>query len=389
MVLEQARNVFREAFGSEATSAGIAPGRIEFIGNHTDYNGGHVLGATIDRYTAAAVQATTSGNIEIASARFPQAVILPLSHDARLAGADGWANYPLGVFRAMVGQGLNIGRVGGLRIAIASDVPLGAGLSSSAAIELATAFGIIRVLEILEDRRAIVRQCRWAENHFVGVNSGILDQGVSAFGARDHLVHIDCATETFSTIAIPTGTHFWIFKTAVEHALGEVEGLYNQRHAECMKARDILRKKDPGREYLCQFSPAEVEDSAAGMEDNVLLRARHITHEHGRVAATVDALNAGNLDAVGTLLTASHHSSRDLFRNSVPELDFLVETLAGNEHVYGARLTGGGFGGAVLAFTGDGFSDDDAEAVCKAYGKQFDHQPEILHVQTGDGARVA
>jgi len=221
---------------------------------------------------------------------------------------------------------------------------------------------------------------RKAENDFVGVPCGILDQGVSAFGRADHLVHIDCRELKFSHVAMPPGVNFWIFNTHTKHAL--VDGLYAARHRECMQAAAAL-----GVPLLADATLALL-DAAAGMPDVIAKRARHVLGEIARVEETVAALAGGRMTRVGELLTASHRSSQHLFENSTPELDFLVDILSGSRGVHGARLTGGGFGGAMLAVTGPGFGEGDAASVSANYESRFGARPEVLHLLSGDGAQL-
>ncbi|HEX2100964.1 MAG TPA: galactokinase, partial [Candidatus Synoicihabitans sp.] len=260
-----------------------------------------------------------------------------------------------------------------------SDLPTGAGLSSSAAIELASALAFLALTGQDAPRETVVKIGRYAENHFVGVPCGILDQGVSGYGEKNHLVFIDCRGPKFSTVPLPPDVHFWIFNTHTKHAL--VDGLYAARHRECIEAAREL-----GVELLADASLARLEAAKERLGDVRYRRARHVIEEIARVAQASDALQRGDLRAVGGALTASHRSSQHLFENSTPELDFLVDQLVGVRGVFGARLTGGGFGGAVMALTDANFAEGDAAAVKQAYQAKFGSSPDVLHMQTGPGA---
>lgn len=370
---------FRVTFGREPAIIARAPGRIEFIGNHTDYNGGTVLGAAIDRGVWVALAPRHDSAWNLASAQKDGVVRLRGGDLSKQSGAASWVNYPLGVLDALRTFGL--GTPTGFDYLAGSDLPLGAGLSSSAAIELASALAFTRAVGAEPARDVLVKACRHAENHFVGVPCGILDQGVSGFGRKDHLVFIDCRGPRFDTVPLPEGVHFWIFNTHTKHAL--VDGLYAARHRECMEAARAL-----GVALLVE-APAGALAAATGRLSPVAeKRARHIIDEIGRVDASVRALRAGDLAAVGRLLTASHRSSQTLFENSTPELDLLVDTLVATPHVYGARLTGGGFGGAVMAMTSAAFSSELAAGVAAGYGRKYGALPDILHMRTADGAQV-
>jgi galactokinase len=379
MLPTRAGTLFRKTFGGDPAVITCAPGRIEFIGNHTDYNAGTVLGASIDRAVCVAARERTDGSIRLVSDHAPQVVTADAKAPTRQSGEATWANYPLGVLIALEGRGLP--RAGGFELAVVSDVPVGAGLSSSAALELATALALGAMREFDPPRAELVQACREAENKFVGVPCGILDQGVSGFGRRDHLVHIDCRGPSFSTIPLPPGVHFWIFNTHTKHAL--VDSLYATRHRECMDAAEVLKVA-----WLADLTPAQVSAAHSRLPETTWKRARHVVEEIARVAEMGEVLARGDLPAAGRLLSASHESSRTLFENSTPELDFLVDALRGRTGVHGARLTGGGFGGAVMAMTDATFNAQDALAVASAYAQRFGSKPDILSCATADGARV-
>ncbi len=370
---------FVDIFGCAPEIVTRAPGRIEFIGNHTDYNGGTVLGASIDRGVTVALARRTDGKRNFHSTYTNQTVTLPAAAPVKQSGNSSWTNYPLGVLAALPHFGLSV--VEGFDYLADSDLPTGAGLSSSAAIELASALAFLGATGQTADRETVVKIGKHAENHFVGVPCGILDQGVSGFGKAGHLVFIDCAGPRFTTVPMPAGASFWIFNTHTKHAL--VDGLYEARHRECMTAAQAL-----GVKLLVEVKPAALLAAQAKIEPTAFKRARHVVEEIARVAETVDALKTGNIDKVGALLTASHRSSQRLFENSTVELDFLVDALVASPGIYGARLTGGGFGGAVMALAGAGFGAAQAEAVAAAYAAKFGARPDILPMGTGDGAVV-
>ncbi len=370
---------FRTTYGRAPEIIARAPGRIEFIGNHTDYNGGTVLGAAIDRGVWVALAKRDDATWSFASGQKPGIVRVAVGDLAKREGAESWVNYPLGVLAALGSFSLNA--PAGFDYLAVSDLPLGAGLSSSAAIELASALAYTAMTGQQPVRETLVKAARHAENHFVGVPCGILDQGVSGFGKRDHLVFIDCRGPRFETVPLPAGAHFWIFNTHTKHAL--VDGLYAARHRECMEAAKAL-----GVKLLVEASPTLLAEKEQALSPVVAKRARHIIEEIARVDATTAAMRAGDLTAVGKLLTASHRSSQQLFENSTVELDFLVDTLVATPQVYGSRLTGGGFGGAVMALTSGAFGEAEARSVADKYAAKFGARPDILHTQTGDGAAL-
>jgi galactokinase len=373
---------FAKIFGRQPEFIARAPGRVEFIGNHTDYNGGTVLGAAIDRAVWVAVAGRADGQRRFATSLDRAAITLPGGAPAKQSGAASGTTYPLGVVAALPHFGLRA--PAGLDCAVMSDLPTGAGLSSSAAIELASALAFLALTAQSPDREIIAKVGRHAENHFVGVPCGILDQGVSTFGKKDHLVFIDCRGPKFATVPLPAGVHFWVFNTHTKHAL--VDGLYAARHRECMDAAKAL-----GVSLLADATPAALEDAAhtGKLAGAALKRSRHVVEEIARVGAVKDFLAKGDLAAVGKLLTASHRSSQHQFENSTAELDTLVDLLAAAPNVHGARLTGGGFGGAVMAMTTPAFDDAQAAAIATAYARKYHAAPAILHCQTADGATLA
>lgn len=370
---------FRVRYGRNPEFIARAPGRIEFIGNHTDYNGGIVLGAAIDRGVWVALARRNDAVRCFATEQRAEVVTTSAAKLEKLSGAQSWVNYPLGVLAALPEFGLRA--PGGFDYLAAADLPPGAGLSSSAAIELASALAFLAAVGEQPPRDVVVKAGRHAENHFVGVPCGILDQGVSGFGRKNHLVFIDCRGPRFDTVPLPAGAHFWIFNTHTKHAL--VEGEYAARHRECMEAARAL-----GVPALVDVSPSALLAAETKLSPVAFKRARHVVEEIARVSASVEALGRGDLPRVGELLTASHRSSQRLFENSTPELDCLVDQLVATPHVYGARLTGGGFGGAVMALTAEKFGAAEANAVADAYAARFRARPDILHMQSGDGAEL-
>ena len=371
---------FKVVFGREATVIARAPGRVEFIGNHTDYNGGAVLGAGIDRHVWVAVSPGTPGQFSFCSDQQSTVRTLAAGTSTRQTGPLSWLNYPLGVWLAL-GQ-FGLAQPANFNLLVHSDLPSGAGLSSSAALELAAGLAFLQLAgapPITTQRLAELG--RSAENNFVGVPCGVLDQGTIAFARRDHLVHIDCKGPTFSTTPLPPGLRLWVFNSLTKHAL--VDGMYAQRHAECQQAAQAL-----GVDLLATLTPAEFSARGSGLPPLVAKRARHVVEEHARVGEVVAALAVGDMTKVGALLTASHRSSQHLFENSTPQLDFLVDRLVESPGILGARLTGGGFGGAVLALARPEFDAMGAQAVSAAYLAKFGRTPEVIPLQVADGARL-
>ena len=378
------RQQFAEFFGTPPEVVSWAPGRLEFIGNHTDYNGGEVLGASLNLGVTVALSRREDKKLVFRSGLFSKSVEASIATIKALEGDDAWINYGLGVVEVMRSRGMEV--QDGFNCLVDSNLPSGAGLSSSAAFELAMAYALADVYRFPTEKSEMARIAREAENRFVGVPCGILDQGVSAFGEKDKLVHIDCKNEIFSLVPLPKGVHLWVFNTAKKHSL--VDSFYATRFSECENALKVLRISYPSATCLTDLEPKQVDEMDPTFADPLRKRALHVTAENERVKQTVTALQAQKIDEVGKLLTESHRSSQHLFENSCPELDLLVDLLVGSDEVHGARLTGGGFGGAVFAMTTSAFSRENAGQIQEEYSDTFGNKPEVIHAVTGAGAGV-
>ena len=374
---------FVRLFGRVPEVVSQAPGRIEFIGNHTDYNGGVVMGVALDKTVMVALAKRTDRKLIFASAKSGEKIAVELDDLKKQEREYNWVNYPLGVFKYLIEAGLKADC--GFDMLDCSNLPAGAGLSSSAAIELASAFAMAKLYDFQADLKTLVRIGRKCENHFVGMPCGILDQGVSGFGKKDGIVFIDCLTEDFSTYPLPSNCKFWLFNSTKKHAL--VDGLYAERHSECMQASKVLSEGGESRP-LRSFNIDDLESVKDKLDDVVYRRAKHVIEENDRVMKAKELLLAGDISGVGKLLNASHESSRKLFENSCEELDFLVDTVSTMKGVYGARLSGGGFGGAVMALTDESFSQEDADKVSEIYEQKFGKKPMVFTCASGDGAKV-
>lgn len=353
------------------SSSAFAPGRVELLGNHTDYNGGVVLSAAIDLGISANGRRRDDGKIVLRSEGIDGAV--EASVDA-LRHADIWADYPLGVAKVLKDAGYPIG---GFEAEYTSTLPLGAGLSSSAAIEVCTAVLLSRLFDFQVGALDLAKLCRKAENEFVGVSCGLLDQVSSIFGKAEQAIFLDCRAETVETIKFPHGVGLLVVHSGVKHALSG--GEYNERRDQCFEAARIL-----GVPVLRDATSAQL--AAANMPDLVKRRAAHITGENERVFEAVEDLRKGDAAAFGKLMSASHRSSIENFENSTPELDALVEIANAQPAVYGARLTGGGFGGAIVALTKSDEMEKTGAVIEAEYLKKTGHHGKAYRCQIGDGA---
>ena len=381
-LVERLKFRFTKNYDAVPDVIAAAPGRVEFIGNHTDYNNGPVIGAAIDRYVFVALRRIEESVFRFSSGNSSYVAVEDPTQ--KLKGKGSWINYPLGVYDSLIRRGLRPS--GGFELTVDSDVPMGAGLSSSAALELAVCQALCTVYGMALSREEMALASREAENEFVGMPCGILDQGVSAMGTSGSLVYIDCRDMLFSTIPLGENYSIWIFNTHKKHSL--VGSMYSERHKECSQAVDGLNGVGLRIQYLADISPASFQIAKSRLLGTLANRAEHIVSEIERVNRVKHLLEGGRVSEAGQLLFESHASSRDLFENSVEELDYLVEILKSLPNVIGARLSGGGFGGAVMALTEDAFSPDYADSVASAYRGRFGQPPEVIQCRLSDGVRI-
>jgi galactokinase len=370
--------------GAEPDGVWSAPGRANLIGEHTDYNDGFVLPFAIDRRTVAAVRVRDDRRIRVASTFDAEPVEIDL---ADLAVAEfprdavpEWAAYPLGVAWALLAAGV-VDPVG-VDIAFASDVPVGAGLSSSAAIEGATASALRDVWDLDLDATGLARIGRRAENEAVGAPTGIMDQMASMLGRQDAAIFIDCRSLEGTPVDLgfaDAGLELLVIDTRVAHA--HSTGGYGDRRAACERGAAAL-----GVKALRDLSPADLDRARELLDDTTYRRVRHVVTEDQRVLDTVRILHEDGPLAIGDLLVASHVSLRDDFEVSCPELDTAVDAaLAGG--AIGARMTGGGFGGSAIALVRREDADAVSESVTHAFADSGFAEPGIFVVEPSEGAR--
>ena len=356
-------------------ASAYAPGRVELLGNHTDYNQGLVLAAAIDRGLTVAGISRRDQSIFFTSRTGRAGVEVSLNNlHPRLE--ERWANYPLGVVQQFVEEGYAIG---GFDAEVSGDLPAGVGLSSSAAFEVATAGLLMKLHEIRMEPLAIAKLCQRAENDFVGVQSGLLDQVTAIFGKKDQLVYLDCQSEEIRTLPFPDGFALVIAESGVRHNL--LRSLYNARRDECTAAAEFLEV-----ESLRAATPEQLEAAQAAMDLTLFRRAAHIVGENQRVGRALEALQDGNVAALGALMNASHESSRTNFENSTPELDELVTIARSLPGVLGARLTGGGFGGGTVTLVHAAEAEEMVAVLQAKYAQTNGHQPAAFICRIADGA---
>lgn len=346
-----------------------APGRVELLGNHTDYNQGVVLAAAIDRGLTVSGAAREDDVVSFTSNGRVEARLGDLQPQTK---AKRWANYPLGVVDQLTRAGFELH---GFDAQINGDAPVGAGLSSSAALEVATAGFVMKLHGLAIAPLEVAKLCQRAENEFVGVKSGLLDQITSIFGRADQLVYVDFQSAAVQTIPFPHGFALVIADSGVKHSL--IAGEYNARREECAAAAKSL-----GAASLRELTLERLESARAAMDPLLYRRALHIVGENDRVCRAVDAMRKSDAAAIGELMNASHGSSRVNFENSTPELDQLTAIARSLPGVLGSRLTGGGFGGGTVSLV----RQDCADAVV---GALRNHSVAVFVCRISDGAAVS
>ncbi len=384
-VIRKLLDAFAEQYGGGAPRVFFAPGRVNLIGEHTDYNGGHVFPCALTLGTWCAARARDDRALRLYSLNFPDAGVVETTIDRETPLPGGcWANYPLGVLRAFSAEGHIVDR--GLDLAFYGDIPAGSGLSSSAAIEVLTGTALEGLFGFGLGGVDIALLGQRAENDFIGLSCGIMDQFASAMGKRDHAIFLD--TETLEYRYAPlslAGAHILIVNSMVKHALAG--SAYNQRRRECERALNDLRAVRPGLPSLGALTPEEFKDLAGAIADPVCRkRAQHAVCENARTLEAFSVLSRGQLADFGRLMNASHISLRDDYEVSCPEVDTLVDIAWRCEGVLGARITGGGFGGCTVNIVSDGAEETFRAAIRRAYAEKTGLDAQVYTVSAGDGA---
>ena len=350
-----------------------APGRVELLGNHTDYNQGLVLAAAIDRGLRVSGERRNDGRVCLSSSALGEVEIDLADLQPQTEGL--WANYPLGVVRQLSDAGIGIE---GFSATIEGNLPPGCGLSSSAALEVATAFFLLKLFEGELPPLQIARLCQRAEHEFVGVQSGLLDQVTSIFGRAGHAVLFDARNDEIRTIPFPPDLALVITESGGKRALAQ--GEYNRRREETAAAAKALSLPS-----LREISPNEL--SQRNLPPLLHRRAAHIVGENDRVECALRFLANHDGRGFGALMNESHESSRDHFENSTPDLDLLVNIARQLPGVLGARLTGGGFGGATVTLCERAAAAVVAQQLADSYSQRSGFKPQVFVCSLADGAR--
>jgi galactokinase len=382
MTTQELKTAFKTTYGKPADAVYFAPGRVNLIGEHTDYNGGAVFPCALSFGTNLLLAKNDKKVMNFKSLNQPEIVTLNFDQlTTRLEKS--WVNYPLGVMAQFIKRGVTFTQ--GYDILIWGNVPNGAGLSSSAALEVVTAFALNDQLGTNFNRTDIALIGQKAEHEFALVNCGIMDQFVSANGAKDHAVHLNCDTLEFELVPVKLeGVKIVISNTHSPHKLDS--GAYNQRVAECKKAVEQLNTVRPLK-YLAELTEAEFKSIESAITDPVAhKRARHVVGEVQRTSDAVKALKAGDINLFGKLMNASHASLRDDYEVTGPELDCMAEEAWKIDGVIGSRMTGGGFGGCTVSLVKEEAIDTFIAQVGANYEKRIGIKPDFYIAEIGDGA---
>jgi galactokinase len=371
---------FRERFGpTQQPRVFRAPGRVNLIGEHTDYNLGFVLPVALDMATYIAAAPSADGKLRIYSEDRKEQREFDASSLGGVERTGTWTDYPIGVARELVRAGVG---VEGANLLIRSTVPDGGGLSSSAALEVSSALALLAGREF--DRLELAKLCQRAERNFVGMPCGIMDQYISVFGRAHSAVEIDCRSLGHRLVELPDGITFIAVNTMVKHALSG--SAYRDRVRECAAAVEGIAAVYPGVQSLRDVSPEQFASVAASLPEVVARRARHIVTENARVNRFTEASASGDLTAMGKLMVESHRSLQHDYEVSCVELDSLVDAALAIDGVYGSRMTGGGFGGCTVTLLRVEAAAGFRESIAQAYEQQWGVTPRIYSCEPSEGA---
>ncbi|TDE16601.1 galactokinase [Dyadobacter psychrotolerans] len=356
-----------------------SPGRINLIGEHTDYNNGFVLPASVDKAVYFVISPRTDSQVILHAADLDETYSFSL--DDLSKPEQSWPHYQIGIIEQIQKRGL---KIGGFQTSFGGDVPVGAGLSSSAALECCLLFALNELFELNLDRFEIVKMSQKAENEYVGVQCGIMDQFASAFGKEESVIRLDCRSLEYEYFPFPMKDYLLVLcDTSVKHSLASSE--YNTRRLECEKGVSILQKYDPAILSLRDTTPEFVNLHKEELGDVVFRRCKYMTEEIQRVQDACDLLVQGDLDSFGKKMYATHQGLQHEYEVSCPELDFLVEQTLDNSDVLGARMMGGGFGGCTINLVKIDGVDAFEENMKSVYKEEYGIDLPCYRVKITDG----
>ena len=373
---------FKRTFGVRDARVFSAPGRVNFIGEHTDYNEGFVLPLGIDRRTYVAATPRPDRMLRVHAEDLGETAMIRLDQSGR-GRPRSWADYVEGTARALEDGGL---RLRGADVLVASDVPRGAGLASSAALEIAAGYAFASLAGVEPDRLALAMAGQRAEHEWVGTKCGLMDQYIAAFGLPGHAVLIDCRTLVGTPVRLELGTaRVVVVDTRVKHDLAT--SAYNERRAQCEAGVRVIAERMAGVRALRDVSLDVLSRVAERLEPVILRRCHHVVSENVRTIEAVEALRRGDLVRAGLLLRASHESLRHDFEVSCDELDFVVERACDHPGVYGARMIGGGFGGCAICLVEASDAEDLLDWLRREYERRFARSMSAFVAEPSEGAR--
>jgi galactokinase len=387
-LIDKIASIYKEKFGHAPAHIARAPGRVNLLGEHVDYNDGFVLPAAIDRATYVAFSPANAPHSTLAAVDFDQqasfsADSVPAKTQADSSAMPEWALYPAGVMWSLMEEKLP---VPSMNAVFASDVPRGSGLSSSASVEMAftIAWQVLGGWTLPPMQRALLGQK--AENQYVGVNCGIMDQFASACGVENKLLLLDCRSLEWKTVPLPANVSIVIADTTVRRKL--TSGEYNKRRAACEEAVRLLQQDLPHIKSLRDVRVVDFNRLAKRLPDEIEKRARHVVEEIGRSNQAEALLDAGDVEHFGWLMNECHVSLRDLYEVSCHELNVMVNIAQSLDGCYGARLTGAGFGGCTVNLIASSQADDFSRALTKRYESETGFPPNIYITRASNGAEL-
>lgn len=374
---------FAQQYHKNAEAIYFTPGRVNLIGEHIDYNGGLVVPCAISLGTWVAIAPNNDGQFRFKSLNFDIETVVT-SNTINEKNGSTWTNYPIGVINEFIKDGKDIN---GLDFLFYGNIPIGSGLSSSASIEIATAYALNTYYNLGYDKLALVKIAKRVENDFIGLNSGIMDQFAVTFGEKDKAIVLDCETLKYKMVDVDLGNYVLaIINTNKPRELADSK--YNERVAECQIALKQLNEEIT-LNYLCELNAEKFALHNHLISDETILnRATHVIKENDRVHLAAKALNGGDLATFGRLMYASHESLRTLYEVSGKELDTVVDFCSDYDHVIGARMTGAGFGGCAIALLEKGYEEDFAKHLTGYYLERIGYSAAIYISEIGGGPSI-
>ncbi len=377
--LDIVRTIFKEKFNTQG-EVYFSPGRINLIGEHTDYNGGFVLPGAVDKGMLIEIKPNGTDKIRAYAIDLKEYAEFGLNEEDKPEA--GWAKYIFGVVRELAKRG---GKTGGFDTVFTGDVPLGAGMSSSAALESAYAFALNEIYKLGFDKKELVKVGQMTEHNYVGVKCGIMDQFASLFGKEGHLIKLDCSNMEFEYVPFnPKGYKVVLLDSVVKHAL--VGSPYNERRLSCERVAKELHKKYPEVEFVCQANFDQLKSVKDLVSEEDYRRAEYAVGEAERLRAACDAMTKGDFETVGKMMYGTHWGMSKLYEVSCEELDFLA-TIAEECGVSGSRIMGGGFGGCTINIVKEDLYDAFIAKAKKEFAAKYGHEPKVYDVVIGAGSR--